>query len=333
MIFAADIGGTNARLGLFEHAGTRLGAIATKTYPSRQHASLEEIVERFMAEHPSAPKRACFAIAGPVSEGRAIATNLAWNVDARRLGRVVGLKDVDLINDLEAVAHGLGELDHDDVAVLHPGARGAEGNRAIIGAGTGLGEAGAYWDGREHHPFASEGGHTDFGARTRDEMELLARLAAKFGRVSYERILSGSGLREIYEFLRGRSHRPEPSWLTQEFAEEPAPVVVVRNALNGRSEVCLEAVDHFVSIYGAEAGNLALKVIARGGVWIAGGIAPRILSRMQAPGFLDAFLSKGRMQPLLEGMAVRVILNDKVGLKGAARYASRRGYGTIDSSR
>ena len=323
MIVAADIGGTNARLGLFEPSGTRVDAIATKTYPSRQHASLEEIVERFMAEHPAAPKRACFAIAGPVSEGRAIATNLAWNVDVRRLGRVVGLKDVDLINDLEAVAHGLGELHDGDVALLHPGALGAEGNRAIIAAGTGLGEAGAYWDGRQHHPFAAEGGHTDFGARTPDEVELLTRLSAKFGRVSYERFLSGSGLHEIYEFLRDRGHDEEPPWLAREFAEDSPPVVVTRNALNGRSELCLEAVDQFVSIYGAEAGNLALKVMARGGVWIAGGIAPRILSRMQTPAFLEAFFAKGRMRPLLEVMAVRVILNDKVGLMGAARYASR----------
>jgi glucokinase len=323
MILAADIGGTNARLGLFERSGTRLGAIATKTYPSRQHASLEEIVERFMAEHPAAPKVACFAIAGPVSEGRALATNLAWNVGARHLGRAVGLKDVDLINDLEAVAHGLAELDHDDVAVLHPGVPGAEGNRAVIAAGTGLGEAGAYWDGRLHHPFAGEGGHTDFAARTLDEMELLTRLSARFGRVSYERLLSGSGLHEIYDFLRDRSLDQEPPWLTQEFAFEPPPVVIVRNALDGRSELCLEAVDRFVSIYGAEAGNLALKIMARGGVWIAGGIAPRILPRLRTPAFLEAFFAKGRMRPLLEGMAVRVILNDKVGLIGAARHASR----------
>jgi glucokinase len=323
VIFAADVGGTNARLGLFESAGTRLSAIVTQTYPSRQHPSFEAIVDRFMAEHPARPKRACVAIAGPVSEGVAITTNLAWKVSARRLGEAVGLKDVGLINDLEAVAHGLGDLDHTDVAVLHVGSPGAEGNRAIIAAGTGLGEAGAYWDGRQHHPFAGEGGHTDFGPRTLGEIELLTHLSAKFARVSYERILSGSGLREIYEFLRARSNAEEPAWLTQQFAEDPAPVVIVRNALDGRSALCLETVDHFVSIYAAEAGNLALKLMARGGVWIAGGIAPRILARMQAPVFLESFLAKGRMRPLLEGMAVRLILNDKAGLIGAARYATR----------
>jgi glucokinase len=323
LILAADIGGTNARLGLFEVSGARLELVATRTYPSRRFASLEGIVERFLAEQPGAPKRACFAIAGPVSDGRAIATNLAWTVDSRRLGRVVGVTDVDLINDLEAIAHGLGELEEGDVAVLHPGAPGVEGNRAIIAAGTGLGEAGAYWDGRRHHPFACEGGHTDFGPRTLEEMELLAHLFGRLERVSYERVLSGSGLHEIYTFLRDRGHGQEPSWLTQEFEEDPPPVVIVRNALNGRSKLCLDAVDRFVSIYGAEAGNLALKVMARGGVWIGGGIAPRILLRLREPGFREAFLAKGRMRPLLEGMAVRVILNDRVGLLGAARYASR----------
>jgi glucokinase len=323
VILAGDIGGTNARLGLFELSGARLRVVATETYPSRQHASLEEIVERFMIGQPAAPKRACFAVAGPVSGGHAVATNLAWSIEARRLGRVVGLKDVDLINDLEAIAHGLCELNEGDVAVLHSGALGVEGNRAIIAAGTGLGEAGAYWDGRQHHPFACEGGHTDFGPRTPGEMELLTRLIAKFERVSYERVLSGSGLHEIYKFLRDRGRGQEPPWLTQEFAEDPPSVVIVRNALDGRSELCLEAVDRFVSIYGAEAGNLALKVMARGGVWIGGGIAPRILPRMRQPAFLEAFLAKGRMRPLLEGMAVRLILNDKVGLMGAARYAGR----------
>jgi glucokinase len=245
-----------------------------------------------MSEHPATPKRACVAIAGPVSEGRAVATNLAWDVDARRLGQAVGLREVALINDLQAVAHGPEDLDETDVAVLHPGAPGAQGNRAIIAAGTGLGEAGAYWDGRQHHPFASEGGHADFGSRTLRETELLNRLSEKFERVSYERILSGSGLREIYEFLRDRNRAEEPAWLTQQLAEDPAPVVIVRNAFDGRSEVCREAVNHFVSVYGAEAGNLALKVMARGGVWIAGGIAPRILPRMPTPVFLEAFSQK-----------------------------------------
>jgi glucokinase len=321
MILVGDIGGTNARLGLFELSGSRPRLIAAETYPSRQHASLEEIVELFMARQKGPPARACFAIAGPVSDGRAVPTNLSWVVDAQRLGKIVGLPDVGLINDLEAMAHGLDELQGSDVAVLHPGPPGAEGNRAIIAAGTGLGEAGAYWDGRKHYPFACEGGHTDFGPRTPGEMELLTWLRARFDRVSYERVLSGSGLYEVYKFLRERSRREEPSWLSEELARHPAPAVIVQRALDGRSELCSEAVNQFVSIYGAEAGNLALKVMARGGVWIGGGIAPRILPRMLEPAFREAFLAKGPMRPLLEGMRVGLILNDRVGLLGAARYA------------
>jgi glucokinase len=295
--------------------------IAAETYPSREHASLEEIVELFMARQQRQPARACFAIAGPVSNGRVVATNLSWVVDARRLGKIVGLSDVGLINDLEAIAHGIDELEDSDVVVLHPGTLGAEGNRAIIAAGTGLGEAGAYWDGRRHHPFACEGGHANFGPRTLGETELLTWLLARFDRVSFERVLSGSGLYEIYKLLRDRSRHEEPSGLSEELARHPGPAVIVQHALDGRSALCLEAVDVFVSIYGAEAGNLALKVMARGGVWIGGGIAPRILPRLLEPAFREAFVAKGPMRPLLEGMRVGLILNDRVGLLGAARYA------------
>lgn len=323
MILAADIGGTNARLGLFELDGPTLRTVTARTYSSRAHVSLEEIVERFLAEIGGRVERACFAVAGPVSEGRVVLTNLGCTLDARHLARAVGLDVVRLINDLEAIAHGLDELTDTDVALLHPGAPGARGNRAIIAAGTGLGEAGAYWDGRAHHPFASEGGHADFGPRTRLEMHLLTALLARHDRVSYERVLSGSGLLELYTFLRDSGRGPQPPWLTEELPREPAPAVIVRAALERGDALCLAAVDLFVSIYGAEAGNLALKLMARGGIWIAGGIAPRILPRMKAPAFLAGFLAKGRMRPLLETMPVRLVLNDMAGLMGAARYASR----------
>jgi len=324
VILAADIGGTNARLGLFELDGATLRNVTSRRYPSRGHASLEEIVERFLAEVGRPVEAACFAVAGPVSEGRVVLTNLGWTVDARRLARAVRLDAVRLINDLEGIAHGLDELEETDVALLHPGAPGAQGNRAIIAAGTGLGEAGAYWDGQRHHPFACEGGHADFGPRTQLEMELLTSVLARHDRASYERVLSGSGLHELYRFLRDAGHGEEPPpWLTRELEQEPGPAGIVRGALERRDALCLEAVDLFVSIYGAEAGNLALKVMARGGVWIAGGIAPRILPRMKEPAFPESFLAKGRMRPLLEAMPVRLILNDMVGLMGAARYASQ----------
>ena len=321
MILAADIGGTNARLGLFEPDGPRLRKIITRRFRSRDHASLQEIVEQFLAEVGGPLRRACFAVAGPVSNGRVTATNLAWIVDTSRLARVIGLDTVRLINDLEAIAHGLGELEDADATLLHAGRPASEGNRAIIAAGTGLGEAGAYWDGTRHHPFACEGGHGDFGPRTGIEMELLRYLLRTHDRVSYERVLSGSGLHQIYKFLRDSGRGQEPFWLTEELASDPPPVVISRAARDGRSELCVEAVNLFVSIYGAEAGNLALKLMARGGVWIGGGIAPNILPHVKAPIFIEAFLAKGRLQPLLETIPVRLILNDEVGLLGAARHA------------
>jgi len=323
VILAADIGGTNARLGLFELDGPTLRHVTVRKYPSREHASLEEIVERFLGEVGRPVEAACFAVAGPVSEGRVALTNLGWTVDARQLARAVRLDAVRLINDLEGIAHGLDELEDTDVALLHPGVPGAQGNRAIIAAGTGLGEAAAYWDGRRHHPFACEGGHADFGPRTQLEVDLLTSVLARHDRASYERVLSGSGLHGLYRFLRDAGRGEEPPWLTRELEQDPGPVVVVRAALERQDAVCLEAVDLFVSIYGAEAGNLALKVMARGGVWIGGGIAPRILPHMKEPAFREGFLGKGRMRPLLEAMPVRLILNDMVGLMGAARYATR----------
>ena len=318
MILAADIGGTNARLGLFELNGPTLRNVTVRRYPSRGHASLEAIVERFLAE----VARPVEAVAGPVSEGRVILTNLGWTVDAARLARAVRLDTVRLINDLEGITHGLDELADADVALLHPGAPGVQGNRAIIAAGTGLGEAGAYWDLSRHHPFACEGGHGDFGPRTGIEMELLSYLLRKHDRVSFERVLSGSGLHEIYGFFRDSGRGQEPGWLTEELANDPPPVVISRAARDGRSDLCRDAVNLFVSIYGAEAGNLALKLMARGGVWIGGGMAPNILPHIRKPIFMDAFLAKGRMQSLLETMPVRLILNDNVGLLGAARHAA-----------
>jgi glucokinase len=299
VILAADIGGTNTRLGLFELDGPTLRSVTIRRYPSRGHASIEEIVERFLAEVARPVRGGLLRCRGPGQRG------------TRRL------------NDLEGIAHGLDELEDTDVALLHPGAPGVQGNRAIIAAGTGLGEAGAYWDGRRHHPFACEGGHADFGPRTNLEVDLLTSMLARHDRVSYERVLSGSGLYELYLFLRDSGHGEEPPWLTRELEQDPGPVVIVRAALERQDALCLEAVDLFVSIYGAEAGNLALKIMARGGVWIGGGIAPRILPRMKEPAFREGFLGKGRMRSLLEAMPVRLILNDMVGLMGAARYASR----------
>jgi glucokinase len=246
-------------------------------------------------------------------------------VDTQAVARELGLAGVSLINDLEANAYGIAALQPADVVVLKAGAPNASGNAAVIAAGTGLGEAGLYWDGQWHHPFACEGGHCDFAPRNELESDLLAYLRRRYGRASYERVLSGPGLVNIFEFLRdNRLHAVAPS-LAEELEAGNPGVTISRHGLAGHHEICVHALDLMVSFYGAEAGNLALKILATGGVWLGGGIAPQILPKLQSPVFLDAFLDKGRMKPLLDRIPIHVILNDKTALLGAARCAARRG--------
>ena len=321
MILAGDIGGTHTRLVFFQERGGGLTAVAEETFPSREHASLEAVLQKFIAAHSFPITCACFGIAGPVGHGRCDATNLPWVVDSSLVARELGLKSVGLINDLEANAWGVAVLETKDFVVLNEGAAGASGNAAIISAGTGLGEAGLYWDGRRHRPFATEGGHTDFAPRNNLEMELLDYLLKQFQRVSYERVVSGPGLLNIYHFLRDNGRGEEPPWLAERIRQQDPAAVVSEAGLNGESELCVQALDLFVSIYGAEAGNLALKVMATGGVYLGGGIAPKIVQKLRDPVFLNAFTFKGRMRPLLQAMPVRVILNPKTALLGAARFA------------
>lgn len=258
---------------------------------------------------------------GPVVDGVCRTTNLPWVVDARRLARRLGLDRVGLLNDLEAAAHGVAALEPNALETLNAGSAEARGNAALIAAGTGLGEAGLYWDGSRHHPFACEGGHADFGPRDDLETAFLGWLRARHGRVSWERVVSGPGLVALYEFLRDREGGGEPAWLTESLRAQDPAAAITRAALERRDERCALTLDRFVALYGAEAGNLALKVMARGGVYVGGGIAPRILAAMRTPAFLDAFVDKGRMRPLLESMPVRIILNEQCALLGAARWA------------
>jgi len=243
-------------------------------------------------------------------------------VDARLVARELGLQAVGLINDLEANAYGIAALEPNDFDVLNAGAPDAEGNQAIISAGTGLGEAGLTWDGTQHRPFATEGGHSDLAPRNHLEMELLGYLLKQFQRVSYERVVSGPGLLNIYRFLRDTGRGEEPAWLAEKMRDQDPGAVVSQAAFDGKSDLCVQALDLFVSLYGAEAGNLALKLLATGGVYLGGGIAPKIISKLQDPIFLNAFTAKGRLKPLLQAMPVRVILNDRTALLGAARCAA-----------
>lgn len=322
MILAGDVGGTHTRLAVFADTGGRLTPTAEATFPSREHGSLDSVLRKFNAAHPLPIDRAGFGVAGPVRHGRSDATNLPWVVDARLVARELGLEVVGLINDLEANAWGIGVLERDDLAVLNAGAPDAEGNQAIISAGTGLGEAGLTWDGTQHRPFATEGGHTTFAPRNELEMALLRYLMARYEHVSFERVLSGPGLVNIYTFLRDTGRGEETTWLAQQMQQQDPPAIIARAALEGKSALCVQALDLFVSLYGAEAGNLALKVMATGGVFIGGGIGPKIIQKLKGPAFLDAFIGKGRMRALLQAMPVQVILNDRTALLGAARCAA-----------
>jgi glucokinase len=322
MILAGDIGGTNTRLALIEASNDGLQIVVEKTFPSRERTSLEAAIAEFLSVHPCNLTRASFGIAGPVRNGRCEATNLPWVVDSKTLARRLGVKRIGLINDLEANSYGIAVLQGTDLVILNKGARNAKGNRAIISAGTGLGEAGMYWDGAVHRPFPSEGGHADFAPRNNLEIELLNYLMSRYRRVSYERLVSGPGLVNVYQFLRDTGKGEEPPWLAEELRHgEPAPIIS-RHAMGGKCPLCLEALELFVSLYGAEAGNLALKIMAIGGVYLGGGIAPKIISELKEPEFMNAFTAKGRMRPLLQDIPVRVIMNPKTALLGAARHAA-----------
>jgi glucokinase len=321
MILAGDIGGTNTRLALFEMKDGQPQAVTEEIYPSHDYSGLEEIIEKFLRAHPAKLDSAGIGIAGPIRDGRCVATNLPWVVDCRTIIACTGLPSVVLLNDLESNAYGIATLAASDFLVLQEGAANPAGNAAVISAGTGLGEAGLYWDGAQLHPFPSEGGHSSFATEGDLAFELLQYLAKRYGHVSCERVISGPGLHNIFEFLcdTGRGHAPD--WLIEEMRNGDSSAAISRAALDNRSDLCTQALDLFVRAYGAEAGNLALKVLATGGVYLGGGIAPKIRQKLQDGAFIEAFLAKGRMRLLLETIPIRIILNENTALRGAARGA------------
>jgi glucokinase len=325
MILAGDIGGTNARLAFFDVEDGRFRMVSASVFPSREYAGLDQIVSRFVTSSNLHPDAACFGVAGPVRNGRVETSNLPWVIESKRLADELNLDKAVLINDLEANAWGIADLAPNDVVALNQVKGTPVGNQAVISAGTGLGEAGMCWDGSRYHIFATEGGHTDFAPRDELEMDLFRYLSGRFGHVSYERIVSGPGLVNVFRFLRDSGRGTEPPWLTDEMSHSDPAAAISRAALSGRCGLCEQALDLFVSVFAAEAGNLALKLMATGGVYLGGGIAPKMLSKLSGPLFMRAFLGKGRMQPLLESMPVMVITNDKTALIGAARRAAANG--------
>jgi glucokinase len=323
MILAGDVGGTSTRLAAFELTGGKLHAIVEQTYKGADYASLDAIVAQFVATHALRPTHACCGISGPVHDGTARTTNLPWVIEASSLAKQLHLPSFMLINDLEANAWGVAALGPEDIETLNAGEPGVSGNAAVIAAGTGLGEAGLYWDGAHHRPFACEGGHGDFAPRTALEIELLQYLGGKFGHVSYERLVSGQGLCNIYAFLCQTPGRTEIPEVAEAMRHQDLAAAISQAALSRRSPVCIEALDTMVSIYGAEAGNVALKFMAYGGLYVGGGIAPKIVAKLRDGTFMRAYLAKGRMQRIVAAMPVHVIMNPNTALLGAARCASR----------
>ena len=324
MILAGDVGGTKVDLGLYDFINGKLQPTRDKVYKAKDYPGLEVIVKEFLgADKVSA---ACFGVPGPVRDGRLRLTNLPWTLDSRELAAGLGIQHVFLINDLEANGYGVAELAPDQIYTLSEGDPSQVGNRALIAAGTGLGEGLLIWNGRTHIPYPSEGGHVDYAPRNEDEIDLLRYLKERYnGRVSFERVVAGMGLTAIYQFLREVRGMEEPAWLTEKLAAVHDPnSVITEMALSAKSEICEKALDMFVSAYGAEAGNLALKVLAVGGLYVGGGIAPRIVEKLKDGTFMKAFTDKGRMSQLLVNTPVRVILESRAALLGAAAYAEAR---------
>lgn len=325
MLLAGDVGGTKTILAQYEKSTDGLERVRERIFPSADYASLDEIVAEFLSDQSVPLEAACFGVAGPVLDGRSRITNLPWVIDERSLAVTAGLGRVKLLNDLQAMALGLLRLGPEEWLDLNPDAEPAAGNRAVLAAGTGLGEAILYWDGMNYHPLATEGGHTDFAPSDALEDGLLVHLREKLGgHVSYERILSGPGIANVYDYLRTIGHAPE----SQEFAallaktDDPAREIS-RHALENNDPLARETLRLFARIYGAEAGNLVLKCLARGGVLIGGGIAPKILPALTDGSFMEGFCAKGRFVGFMRTIPVKIALNPSTGLLGAADYAAR----------
>jgi len=316
-VLAGDIGGTNARFALVDVSGETEARIVHETqYPSGEAPGLAPLVLRYLDEAPSRPEVACFGVACPVVDGECEATNLPWTVSARALAREIGIPRTTIINDLRAAGEGLHSLTDDEVAVLQEGTPEPHGPIALIGAGTGLGHAYLLWEGSRYVVHPSEGGHADFSPTDALQRDLLASLTGELDRVSWERILSGDGIERIYRFLASRAR--------QEVAGNDTAARIVQQAMAGTDEVSEQALDVFIRAYGTAAGNLALTVLASGGVYVTGGIAPRIVQRLTSGAFMDAFRAKGRLSDVVERIPVRVILTGDVALYGAAAVAARQ---------
>jgi glucokinase len=321
MLLAGDIGGTKTNLAIFSpETGPRV-PLAEATFPSGHYPCLEALVKEFLAQTDLHVKGASFGVAGPVVAGQATVTNLPWVMDEAHLQEALNLSSIRLLNDLAAIAHAVPFLEPDDLHTLNEGQPLSGGNLAVIAPGTGLGEDFLTWDGSHYRAHASEGGHADFAPITPSQVGLLRDLLDRFDHVSYERVCSGRGLPNIYAYLKDSGYAKEPPWLAEQLAAVDDPTPVIANAAldtTKRCDLCVETLNTFVSILGAEAGNLGLKVMATGGVFLGGGIPRRIVPALRRGQFMRAFQQKGRLSHLMAQMPVHVILNPKAALLGAA---------------
>lgn len=354
MILAGDIGGTKTNLALYEWSNGRVEPVRQDSFHSADYNALEDIIDEFLstsllkpapesslveappdlgieadaeaieaAPDPIRLTGACFGVAGPVIDNRCRTTNLPWFIDGAALAERFVIPQVRLLNDLEATAHGLLHLTADEVVVLNAGAPPKKKQAlALIAAGTGLGECILYWDGARYRPMPSEGGHTDFAPNSDSEIELLRHLRGSYLHVSYERIVSGPGLHAIYEFLRD-TKKNEPTWLAEKIKVGDPAAEIAEAGLKGQAEIATQALEVFASVYGAEAGNLALKALTLDGVYVAGGIAPKLLKKLQDGSFMRGFTNKGRYKRLMNQIPVKVVMNDKTALLGAASVAAQ----------
>jgi glucokinase len=323
MLLAGDIGGTKTNVGIYSSDKGPREPLVEATLPSSQFSTLEELVSEFLSQVSIKIDYASFGVAGPVVGGRARITNLPWVIEEDQLIRSLHLKSVQLFNDLKAIAYGVNLLGEEDLYTLNKGVSVPRGTLAVIAPGTGLGEAFLVWEGERYLAYPSEGGHADFGPNSNLEIDLLRSFQKKFGHVSYERICSGHGLPNIYDYLKESGYAEEPPWMSEQLAatNDPTPAIVSAALDTKKScKLCVTTLSLFVSALGAEAGNLALKVMATGGVYLGGGIPPRIISLLDKGTFMDCFTNKGRFSKLVSRIPVHVICNPKVALMGAALY-------------
>ncbi len=327
MYLVGDIGGTKTNIAILESSSKKFKTVFEKSFPSKESDSLRTIVKKVFDEDVRDKLKishACFGVAGPVKNGKCDATNLPWLVSSKKIAEVLNIDPscVFLLNDLEAAAYGIDCLEENDICCLNKGIPQKGGTRCLISAGTGLGESIIVWDGKRYKPIPSEGGHSDFAPRNKIEIDLLNFLIDKYGRISYERILSGPGLWNVYNFFKETAYKNTSVWLLDRLKEEDPSAVISDVGMSKKDECSEKALELFVSVYGAEAGNLALKSLATGGVYLGGGIAPKILEKLKEGIFMQAFTNKGRLSVLVSQMPVMVVLNDKIPLLGCGNYLS-----------